>query len=62
MAKGFVAVAEDIVELRQRIGALESGQEKILEALEPLSKAYDKDSETILNHEKRITRIEKQLA
>lgn len=68
MAKGFAVVAEEIVEVREdiadlsrRVGSLEKGQEEILKELKPLSRAHDKDSETILDHGKRIIRIEKHI-
>jgi chromosome segregation ATPase len=52
---------EDIAELRGRTGALESGQEEILEKLNPLSRAYDKDAVTIVDHGRRIARLERQV-
>ena len=56
-----MATKDDIAELRGRIVSLEKGQEKILDTLEPLSRAHDKDSVTILEHGKRIMRIEKHV-
>ena len=44
-----------------RLRSLEKGQEKIIETLEPLSRAHDKDSVTIVDHTKRITRIERHV-
>jgi len=72
--QGFAAVADDISAIKEDItdikstmatksdiAHLEKGQEKIREQLEPLSRAYDKDSVTILDHSRRISRIEKRL-
>ncbi len=40
---------------------LENSKEEILVAIKPVERAVDKDAVTLLNHEKRITRLEKQL-
>ena len=58
----IVAVRDDVAELRGRLISLEKGQEKILDTLEPLSRAHEKDSVTILEHGRRITRIEKHVS
>ena len=49
-------------ESNERLRSLEKGQDKILEELKPLSKAHDKDAETIVDHGRRITRLEKRLS
>lgn len=76
MMKSEGATKEELAELKQmvtgdigrletstnaRLRSLEKGQEKILETLEPLSRAHDKDSVTIVDHGKRITRIERHI-
>ncbi len=55
----MVTTGKDIKELRERVTSLEKGQEEILDTLLPLSKAYDKDSVVLMNHETRIARLEK---
>jgi len=57
-----MATKDDIAELRERIVSLEKGQEKIFDTLEPLSRAHDKDSLTLIDHGKRITRIERHIS
>lgn len=57
-----LATREDVKALSDRVRSIEKGQDKILEELQPLSKAHDKDSEAIIDHGKRISRIEKRLA
>ena len=59
---GNMFTKEEGGDLSRRITSLEKGQEEILKELKPLSRAHDKDAVTILSHEKRITRIEKQVA
>ena len=56
-----MATKDDIAELRGRTISLEAGQTKILDTLEPLSRAHDKDSVTIVDHGKRIVRIERHV-
>ncbi|MFZ2887267.1 MAG: hypothetical protein WA021_05605 [Minisyncoccia bacterium] len=56
-----MATKDDISELNRRVGALESGQKEILDVLEPLSRAHDKDSVMIMSHERRLARIEKRV-
>ncbi|MEK7069124.1 MAG: hypothetical protein AAB947_01940 [Patescibacteria group bacterium] len=46
----------------ERLADLERGQEEILDVLRPLSRAHSTDALTIVGHETRITRIERQLA
>ena len=41
---------------------LEKVKEDILEELRPIGKAVDKDAVTIVNHERRIARIEERLS
>lgn len=41
---------------------VDGAKEDILEELRPIARAQDKDTETLLAQDKRITRIEKQLA
>jgi len=55
------AIRRDVADLSHRVTRLEEGQDKILEVLEPLSKAHDRDSEVIIDHGKRITRLEQRL-
>ena len=68
-----MATKDDLLELRQemhegfaaqgeRIGNLEKSNREILDVLHPLSQAHSADAVTIVRHEQRITRIEKQLA
>jgi|GEM_PF-2555974 len=61
----IAALKEDVSRMERdtstRLRSLEKGQEEILETLEPLSRAHDKDSITILNHGKRISRIERHI-
>jgi hypothetical protein len=40
---------------------VDTATEKILDELRPIARAVDKDAVTILNHEKRITKIERRL-
>lgn len=56
-----LATKDELNELGRRITSLEKGQTQILEKLEPLSRAHDKDSETIIDHSKRILNIEKHV-
>lgn len=58
---GFFTLTEAVAELHGRTASLEDTQEEILEKLEPLSRALDKDSEVLINHGRRITRIEKHV-
>lgn len=57
-----MATKEDVRQLRERVENLEKGQEEILKELKPLSRAHDQDSETIIDHGKRIVRLEKELS
>ena len=57
--ENFFSLMGAVAELRGRTINLEDTQEEILEKLEPLSRAYDKDAETVIDHEKRIVRLEK---
>ncbi len=41
---------------------LEKVKEELLEEIRPIGKAVDKDAVTIVNHERRITRVEKHLS
>lgn len=41
---------------------LQKVKEEILEQLKPVSDAVDKDAVTVVNDEKRITRVEKHLS
>ena len=64
------AVLEAVVSLGDQVGALKSGveskteaaKEDILKEIRPIARAVDKDSETIIKHGGRITRIEKHLS
>lgn len=40
---------------------IQKAKREILDVVEPIEKAFDKDALTIINHEKRISRIEKKL-
>ncbi len=60
-----MATKEDLFELRQEMATkneLEKVRLDILEAIRPTEKAVDKDAVTILDHGKRISRIERHLA
>lgn len=65
MMRSEGATKEDVVhfesDTNDRLRNLEKGQEKILETLEPLSRAHDKDAVTLVEHGKRITRIERHI-
>ena len=42
-------------------GMIDDAKEEILEEIRPIARAVDRDAEMIINHEKRITRVETQL-
>jgi hypothetical protein len=48
------------LEIEYRQKSIEKGQEKILDELMPLTRAFDADSQTLRNHEKRIIRLERE--
>ncbi len=56
-----VTLRGDIAELSRRVASLERGQKEILETLEPLSRAHDKDSVVIVDHDRRIVRLERRV-
>ncbi len=56
-----VATKGDIAELSDRVTSLEKGQKEILDTLEPLSRAHDKDSVIIVDHERRMVRLGKHV-
>ncbi len=41
---------------------LERFKEELLEEIRPIAKAVDKDAVTLVNHERRIARVEKHLS
>ncbi|MDO8561629.1 MAG: hypothetical protein Q7S05_02260 [bacterium] len=43
-------------------GVVEKAKREILDVVRPLAKAVDKDAVTVVNHEKRIIKIERHLA
>lgn len=43
-------------------GAVDKAKTELLVEIRPIAKAVDKDAVTAVNHEKRITRIERHLA
>ena len=61
MEKGFFDLSEGIAELRGRTASLEEMQEEILEKIEPLSRAHDKDSERLIEDGRRLSHIEKHV-
>ena len=58
--ENFLVLSDAIAELRGRTASLEDSQEQILEKLEPLSRAHDKDAVTIVRHDEHITRLEQR--
>lgn len=59
-----IARKSDIAEMATKAevrAIVEIATEKILDEIRPMSRAQDTDSLTIINHEQRIGRIEKQL-
>jgi archaellum component FlaC len=51
----------DISEIRKEISGVHRTIDNIESVIEPLSTAFDKDAVKILQHDRRITRIEKRL-
>jgi hypothetical protein len=61
----ITSIQEDIVSIRQEMATkndLQRVRDEIIEIIRPTEKAVDKDAVTLLNHGKRITRIETHLA
>lgn len=53
------ATKSDLTKLSEKIDKVEN---KLLQEIRAIGKAVDKDAVTIIDHEKRITRVEKQLS
>lgn len=56
------ATKEDIYEAIQRIRSVEKSQGEILDIIQPLARARDKDSVAVVDLERRVTRIESRLS
>ena len=61
LAKEMMEIKESMA-TKSDITNLERGQQEIRDELEPLSRAHDKDAETIIDHERRIARVEKKVS
>ena len=48
----------DVTTVRADLASLRGEVTKIKDILEPLAKAFDKDAETIIEHARRISRLE----
>lgn len=55
------ATKEDLMETNNRIKSLERGQREILDILEPLSRAFDKDTQKLMEHGRDITGLKRQI-
>lgn len=63
-------VLKAVVSLSERVDALptklesmiDAAKEELLQEMRPMSRALDKDAVTLINHEKRITKVERHLA
>ena len=48
-------------EVREGFNATEQRIDDVLAIVEPLSEAFDRDAETVIEHDRRLSRIEKKL-
>lgn len=67
MRSGFAEVRSDIQELsgrmnavERRLGSVEESLDEVKEILSGVAKAVDKDAETLIGHDRRITKLETQ--
>lgn len=60
LQEGQDALRVQVQDVRQRVGNLENRTEDVYESVRVLSSAFDKDAVKVLDHEKRITRLERR--
>ncbi|RJQ35223.1 hypothetical protein C4568_01225 [Candidatus Parcubacteria bacterium] len=63
--KTVVTMGEEVREIKETMATKDYVDQKtgeVIREVRAISKAVDKDAVTIINHEKRITRIEKRFA
>lgn len=61
--QSVVNLGEQVQDLKTSVeGKIESAKEDILKEIPPIARAVDKDAETIIKHEKSITRVERHLS
>ena len=61
MATGLAGVRAEMADMRREMATkadLEDVKEEIMAEIRPLSRALDQNSERIINHERRITKLE----
>jgi len=61
----MMATKEELVELRRDMATradVEEAKDEIMEVLHPIQRAVDKDALMVVDHERRIARVEKQVS
>lgn len=59
MEKGFNDLGYRVTAVEKRVGTIETTLESMQETLESIEHAVDKDAEAVVNHESRISHLEK---
>lgn len=57
----LISMDERMADMKEGLGSLKRDVEEIKDVVKPLSKAFDEDSQKLMQHERRITVVEGKL-